>query len=381
MTTNENSENTNPTNEMSKDKVSSENEEKKILNEIDMVPKEEKASNETNMISNEEKANTNETTTATNEEKPITNEVEMKKNEEKETENKNETNSTKNEEKEEKAVTNEANKENTNNNNNTTNTTSSANSTTDISSGFELATNDASIINYKGPEISYSLEKNRPKKTEKRKICFQLLDLNKVEIEPNFTLPSEAIYILKQYNAHFSPSSNFYQVTFDDYHKVLNDLEKLCRNEDIKKKLEVKRVYFESIPSLPLEVAEKTRDMSVIQFKTLLNIGNKLKSVYIDLDYTKDEKKSFDSLPTTFTQVLYEFQKEGIIFGMERKGRMLLADEMGVGKTLQAISLAYIYRDSWPVLVVCPGSMKYNWKAEIQTWLGLKDIRINIINR
>ena len=53
---------------------------------------------------------------------------------------------------------------------------------------------------------------------------------------------------------------------------------------------------------------------------------------------------------------------------------------MGVGKTIQAISLAYLYRDSWPVLIICPGSMKYLWKGEIQTWLGLKDIRINIIN-
>jgi len=53
---------------------------------------------------------------------------------------------------------------------------------------------------------------------------------------------------------------------------------------------------------------------------------------------------------------------------------------MGVGKTIQAISLAYIYRDSWPVLIVCPGSMKYLWKGEIQTWLGLKNHRINILN-
>ena len=53
---------------------------------------------------------------------------------------------------------------------------------------------------------------------------------------------------------------------------------------------------------------------------------------------------------------------------------------MGVGKTIQAISLCYLYRDDWPVLIVCPGSMKYLWKGEIQTWLGFKDHRINILN-
>ena len=99
------------------------------------------------------------------------------------------------------------------------------------------------------------------------------------------------------------------------------------------------------------------------------------------LDYTVDTKeRNPNDLPEKIRKSLYNFQMEGIKFGINHHCRFLLADEMGVGKTLQAISLAYIYRESWPVLVVCPGSMKYNWKGEIQTWLGLKDYRINIIN-
>ena len=38
-----------------------------------------------------------------------------------------------------------------------------------------------------------------------------------------------------------------------------------------------------------------------------------------------------------------KFQEEGVRFGLARQGRVLIADEMGVGKTLQAIALACCY--------------------------------------
>lgn len=37
------------------------------------------------------------------------------------------------------------------------------------------------------------------------------------------------------------------------------------------------------------------------------------------------------------------FQEGGVRFGLEHAGRCLIADEMGVGKTLQAIALASCY--------------------------------------
>lgn len=38
------------------------------------------------------------------------------------------------------------------------------------------------------------------------------------------------------------------------------------------------------------------------------------------------------------------FQSEGVRFGLERGGRVLIGDEMGVGKTVQAITLASCYQ-------------------------------------
>ena len=51
---------------------------------------------------------------------------------------------------------------------------------------------------------------------------------------------------------------------------------------------------------------------------------------------------------------------------MARDGRVLIADDMGLGKTLQAIAVMSHYRSDWPLLVVCPSSVRLTW-AEVIT--------------
>lgn len=60
---------------------------------------------------------------------------------------------------------------------------------------------------------------------------------------------------------------------------------------------------------------------------------------------------------------LFEHQKSGIEF-LKKAGKAILADEMGLGKTKQAIMAAG--ETSKKVLVVCPASLKINWKREIE---------------
>lgn len=48
------------------------------------------------------------------------------------------------------------------------------------------------------------------------------------------------------------------------------------------------------------------------------------------------------------------------------KGRILLADEMGLGKTVTSLAIMAYYEPEWPLLILCPASLRYTWPAEIE---------------
>lgn len=71
---------------------------------------------------------------------------------------------------------------------------------------------------------------------------------------------------------------------------------------------------------------------------------------------------------------LYPYQEEGIRFAV-KAGRAIIADEMGLGKTIQAIGTAELLLDKGlvsSILILCPTSLKYQWKREIERFTGQK---------
>ncbi len=65
---------------------------------------------------------------------------------------------------------------------------------------------------------------------------------------------------------------------------------------------------------------------------------------------------------------LFSYQRKGVLF-TAKAGRSLLADDMGLGKTIQAIASAELLRKEMGIsktLIICPTSLKYQWKAEIE---------------
>ena len=68
---------------------------------------------------------------------------------------------------------------------------------------------------------------------------------------------------------------------------------------------------------------------------------------------------------------LIPFQKEGVRQIYRFAGRALLADQMGLGKTLQALYWLLKIPSRRPAVIVCPASMKYTWQAEAQLHFNL----------
>jgi len=50
----------------------------------------------------------------------------------------------------------------------------------------------------------------------------------------------------------------------------------------------------------------------------------------------------------------------------------ILADDMGMGKTLESIAFLSTIREKAPILIVSPKSVLYNWEAELNLWLPTK---------
>ncbi|XP_071562145.1 SWI/SNF-related matrix-associated actin-dependent regulator of chromatin subfamily A-like protein 1 [Temnothorax nylanderi] len=93
-------------------------------------------------------------------------------------------------------------------------------------------------------------------------------------------------------------------------------------------------------------------------FKRNLKSDNQVKS---EQDLSKIDEK--------LTDALMPFQRDGICYGISKNGRCLIADDMGLGKTIQALGIAHYFKDSWPLLIVAPSSVKFQWSQAIYEFL------------
>jgi len=78
---------------------------------------------------------------------------------------------------------------------------------------------------------------------------------------------------------------------------------------------------------------------------------------------------------------LFPHQRAGVKF-LATARRALLADEPGLGKTAQAIRALKLLKDQeqevFPAMIVCPNTLKKNWKREFEKWWP--EVKVQVIS-
>jgi SWI/SNF-related matrix-associated actin-dependent regulator 1 of chromatin subfamily A len=69
------------------------------------------------------------------------------------------------------------------------------------------------------------------------------------------------------------------------------------------------------------------------------------------------------------------YQRAGIHYGV-KKGNVLIGDEPGLGKTIQALGICNELQTQ-NILIVCPASIRLNWHREVKNWYMNPDMRIH----
>ncbi len=72
--------------------------------------------------------------------------------------------------------------------------------------------------------------------------------------------------------------------------------------------------------------------------------------------------------------VLRPFQRAGVQYVL-RARRSFLADEQGLGKTVEGLA-ALEEDDAYPAVVICPASLKLNWQREAAHWLPHRRVTV-----
>ena len=198
-------------------------------------------------------------------------------------------------------------------------------------------TSIASISPYK--EIFSPISEINEVPQLKSSIYPELYSKNEILLKYDYPLSHDSETTIKSFAGRKNPQKSGWIIPISNYSSIKASL------------LHQSILEFHDIPNFVLRALTET------------NAQSKLK-----LMSDPELPRSLASIPSQTLARLYDFQKEGVNFVLERHGRALIGDEMGVGKTIQAIIAASVYMDEWPVLVICPASIKLIWRDEFLRW-------------
>ena len=100
--------------------------------------------------------------------------------------------------------------------------------------------------------------------------------------------------------------------------------------------------------------------LSQIPFVKIHKLPNNIEKIFVLKEF-RTKPSNLDKIPANLLSQLLPYQKQGILFALERNGKVMLCDEAGLGKTVQAIGISCCYKDEWPIIVICPASLRQHW--------------------
>ena len=119
----------------------------------------------------------------------------------------------------------------------------------------------------------------------------------------------------------------------------------------------------------------KLADVIAVIPEVFTVMEERAKRIAISSASTLDDTESIEHLREYLSESfpegmeLYPFQYVGVQFAQLADGRCLIGDDMGIGKTIQALAHMAVSNTKLPALVICPASVKYNWLKECKAWL------------
>lgn len=188
-----------------------------------------------------------------------------------------------------------------------------------------------------------------------RAITTSGIDWFKVSIKSDEFTDDELLEIVKAYKDN-KKYIRFKDSIFSLKQLDNNDKLSILDNFDIDETLEGKK--------MPIYQAMKLKAFSSHDIQ--LSLSSSLKELFNNL---KDYQNSDYKIETTAP--LREYQLDAVkwmmtLFKYNLSG--ILADDMGLGKSLELITFLDNYKFSKPILIVSPKSLIYNWENEFKKW-------------
>lgn len=180
----------------------------------------------------------------------------------------------------------------------------------------------ASLREQAAQDRAQGVEKIVIRDTKAKLISFEMLSIARFSITANFLLTEELVQLLRHHGGAYDFDAHEWVCGINQYQELLAQITEICQRPALAGE---KPIELDPISKMSLDLLEFTVPFS-----------DKSKKNLIGYDYQDDLscRPRLTHLPSSLYHSLYSFQKVGVQYGADHHARIVLGDEMGVGKTI-----------------------------------------------